>query len=170
METKKILRGKRVLIVDDEKDVLNVLVELLDMCKIDTASSFEEAKQLLETEPYDIAVLDIMGVKGFDLLEIANKKGIPALMLTAHALTKDALIESAQRGASYFAPKDEISKIDLFVADVLEALEKKKNPWVRWFERLGSFYDKKFTGPNWREQEREFWDKKLKEIGGFERP
>jgi hypothetical protein len=46
-----------------------------------------------------------MGVKGFDLLEIANKKGIPALMLTAHALTKDALKESAERGASYFAPK-----------------------------------------------------------------
>jgi DNA-binding NtrC family response regulator len=170
METKKILRGKRVLIVDDEKDILNVLVELLDMCKVDTASSFDEAKHLLETEPYDIAVLDIMGVKGFDLLEIANKKGIPALMLTAHALTKDALKESAERGASYFAPKDEISKIDLFVADVLEAVEEKKNPWVRWFERLGSFYDKKFTGPSWREQEREFWDKKLKQIGGFERP
>jgi len=167
MDPKKILYGKRVLIVDDEKDVLNVLVDLLDMCKIDTASSFEEAKQLLETESYDIAVLDIMGVKGFDLLEIANEKGIPALMLTAHALTKDALKESAERGASYFAPKDEISKIDLFVADVLEAVEKKKNPWVRWLERLGSFYDKRFTGPNWREQEREFWDEKLKQIGGM---
>jgi CheY-like chemotaxis protein len=34
METKKILRGKRVLIVDDEKDILNVLVELLDMCRL----------------------------------------------------------------------------------------------------------------------------------------
>jgi DNA-binding NtrC family response regulator len=167
MDTKKILRGKRILIVDDEKDVLNVLVELLDMCKIDTASSFEEAKQLLESESYDIAVLDIMGVKGFELLEIATAKGIPALMLTAHALTKDALKESADRGASYFAPKDEISKIDLFVADVLQAIEKKKNPWTRWFERLGSFYDKKFAGPNWREQEKEFWDKKLKELGGL---
>jgi len=167
MDQKKILYGKKALIVDDEKDVLNVLVELLDMCKIDTASSFEEAKQLLETESYDIAVLDIMGVKGFDLLEIANNKGIPALMLTAHALTKDALKESAERGASYFAPKDEINKIDLFVADVLEAVEKKKNPWVRWLERLGSFYDKRFTGPNWREQEREFWDEKLKQIGGM---
>ena len=166
METKKILRGKKVLIVDDEKDILNVLVELLDMCKIDTASSFEEAKQLLETESYDIAVLDIMGVKGFDLLEIANKKNIPALMLTAHALTRDALKESAERGASYFAPKDEISKIDLFVADVLEAVEEKKNPWVKWLKRLGSFYDRKFTGPNWREEEREFWDKNLKQFGG----
>jgi DNA-binding NtrC family response regulator len=170
MDPRKVIYGKKVLIVDDEQDVLNVLVDLLDQCKIDTASSFEQAKQLLETESYDIAVLDIMGVKGFDLLEIANKNGIPALMLTAHALTKDALKESAERGASYFAPKDEINKIDLFVADVLEAVEKKKNPWVRWAERLGSFYDKKFTGPNWREQERDFWDKKLKQFGGFERP
>jgi DNA-binding NtrC family response regulator len=167
METDKILRGKRVLIVDDEKDILKVLVELLDLCKIDTATNFEEAKQLLETVSYDIAVLDIMGVKGFDLLEIANKKGIPALMLTAHALTKDALKESAERGASYFAPKDEIGKIDLFVADVLEAVDKKKNPWVRWLERLGSFYDKKFTGPNWREEEQEFWNKKLNQFGGM---
>jgi DNA-binding NtrC family response regulator len=167
MDPRKVIYGKKVLIVDDEQDVLNVLVDLLDQCKIDTASSFEQAKQLLETESYDIAVLDIMGVKGFDLLEIANKNGIPALMLTAHALTKDALKESAERGASYFAPKDEINKIDLFVADVLEAVEKKKNPWVRWAERLGSFYDRKFTGPNWREQEREFWDKKLKQYGGM---
>jgi DNA-binding NtrC family response regulator len=136
VDTKKILRGKRVLIVDDEKDILALLVELLDMCKIDTASSFEEAKKLLETELYNIAVLDIMGVKGFELIDIATDKGIPALMLTAHALTKDALKESAERGASYFAPKDEINKIDFFLADVLEATEKKKNPWVRWFDRL----------------------------------
>ena len=167
METKKILRGKRVLIVDDEKDVLNLLIELLDMCQIDTASSFEKARQLLETGQYDIAVLDIMGVKGFELLDIANKNGIPALMLTAHALTKDALKESVERGASYFAPKEEIGRIDVFIADVLEALKKKKNPWVRWSERLASFYDKKFTGTNWRKQEQEFWDKTLKEFKGL---
>jgi DNA-binding NtrC family response regulator len=163
MATDKILRGRLVLIVDDEPDVLELLVELLDMCKIDTATTFEEGKRLLETEPYDIAVLDIMGVKGFELLEVANAHGIPALMLTAHALTREALKESAERGASYFAPKDEISHIDVFLADVLEARERKKNPWIRWYERLASFYDKRFTGPNWREQEREFWDKKLKE-------
>jgi DNA-binding NtrC family response regulator len=163
MDTAKILKGKRLLIVDDEQDVLKVLVELLDMCKIDTATSFEEGKRFLETESYDIAVLDIMGVRGFDLLKVAEARHIPALMLTAHALTREALKESAEKGASYFAPKDEINKIDVFVADVLEAREKKKNPWVRWYDRLGSFYDNKFTGPNWREQEQKFWEEKLKE-------
>ena len=162
MDPKKILKGKKVLIVDDEKDILEQFIELLDMCRIDTASTFEEGKRLLESEVYDIAVLDIMGVKGFELLKIANKHKIPALMLTAHALSEESLKKSAEDGASYYAPKDEINKIDLFVADVLEAKEKNKNPWVKWFERLGSFYDRKFHGTHWREQERKFWEEKLK--------
>ena len=162
MDTEKTLKGKRVLIADDEQDILDLLVELLSACMVDPASSFEEAKRLLETEYYDIAVLDIMGIRGFELLEIANKRGIPALMLTAHALSEESLRKSAEEGASYYVPKDEIGKIDVFVADVIEAREKKKNPWVRWYERLGSFFDKKFSGPNWREQQKEFWEEKLK--------
>ena len=165
MDPNKILKGKLVLIVDDEQDILDLLIELLSICRIDTASSFDEAKELLESNEYDIAVLDIMGVKGYELLEIANKRRIPALMLTAHALTKEDLKKSAKNGASYYVPKDEIDKIDVFVADVLEAKERDKNPWVRWFERLGSFFDKKFSGTNWREQEREFWEEKLRVRG-----
>ena len=161
MDPKKILRGKRVLVVDDEKDVLEFLVEILDMCKIDKASTFEEAKDLLETNRYHIAVLDIMGVRGYELLEIANKRNIPALMLTAHALSKDNLKKSFEKGASYYVPKDEISKIDIFLADILEALEKKKNVWVKWYDRLSGFCDRRF-GPNWRDEDPEFWDRLLK--------
>ena len=164
MDTNKLLEGKKILIVDDEKDVLDQLIELLDMCKIDTASSFEEGKELLEKEDYDVAVLDIMGVEGFELLKIANEQKIPAVMFTAHALSEESLKKSAEEGASYYAPKDEITKIDLFVADVIEAKEKNKNPWVKWFERLGGFYDKKFHGPNWREHERKFWEEKIKKL------
>jgi len=131
------------------------------VARVDTASSFEEAKELLDSNEYDIAVLDIMGVKGYELLKIANEHNIPALMLTAHALSKEDLKRSAEEGASYYVPKDEMNKIDVFVSDVIEAKEKDKNPWVRWYERLGSFFHKKFSGPNWREQEREFWLRKL---------
>ena len=159
MDPQKMILGKKVLIVDDEKDILDILTELLELCKLDTASSFEEAKDFLDRYDYDIVILDIMGVKGFALLEIAKQKGIPALMLTAHALTEDSLKKSAQEGASYFVPKDEIAQIATFVADVLEAREKNKNPWVRWFERLSGTFDIIFTGPNWREREKEFWDK-----------
>jgi DNA-binding NtrC family response regulator len=166
MDPEKVISGKKILIVDDEEDVLEALTDLLDMCKIDRASSFEEGKRLLESNDYDVAILDIMGVDGFQLLEIAKKQAIPALMLTAHALTKEALKQSAESGASYYAPKDEMVNIADFVADVIEAKEKNKNVWTKWFERLGGFYDRKFVGPNWREKEKEFWEKKLKQFEG----
>lgn len=90
-------------------------------------------------------------------------------MLTAQALSKETLKQSAEEGASYYVPKEEMVKIDVFVADVIEAKQKKKNPWVRWFERLGPFFDEKnnFKGPNWREDHKKFWDEKLKQFTGI---
>lgn len=165
MDVKKIIEGKKILVVDDEKDVLESLCELLDICKLDTALSFEEGRDLLEKNEYDVAILDIMGVQGFELLEIAKKIKVPALMLTAHALSEENLKKSAQEGAAYYAPKDEMVNIDTFVADIILAREKKKNVWAKWYERLGSFYDKRFKGTHWREDSDEFWKKKLKEFG-----
>ena len=163
MDFKKVIMGKKVLVVDDEEDVLEVLTDLLVLCKIDTSSSFEQAQKLLERNDYHIVVLDIMGAKGFELLKLANERGIPALMLTAHALSEDSLRSSVKNGAAYYVPKEEIGKIALFVADVIDAKEKGKNPWVRWYERLGSVFDVIFTGPNWREREKDFWKKCLRE-------
>ena len=64
LAVKELIEGKRVLIVDDEPDVLETLEELLPMCDVVKASSFEEAKEQLEVQYFDIAVLDIMGVDG----------------------------------------------------------------------------------------------------------
>ncbi|OGP55235.1 MAG: response regulator receiver protein [Deltaproteobacteria bacterium RBG_13_52_11b] len=158
-----------MLIVDDEPDILVVLTELLSLCMIDRASTFETAKALLETYSYDVVVLDIMGVRGFELLEIAKEKDIPTLMFTAHALNEDTLKKSAEKGASYYVPKDELGKMDVFVADVIEARENGKNPWVKWFERLGPFFRERinFRGPNWREDHKKFWDEKLKQLTNY---
>jgi CheY-like chemotaxis protein len=158
----EILNGKLVIIVDDETDILESLKGLLPMCKLDVASSFEEARLLLESKFYDIAILDIMGVGGYDLLEIANKRNIPALMLTAHALSEDHLRKSAEKGASFYVPKEEITKIPIFVADVLEAKEEGTNAWLKWFDRLSTYFDKRFGGTDWRDKEGEFWRKRLK--------
>ena len=159
MKPEKVIAGKRVLIVDDEQDVLDTLVELLDMCKLDTASSFSEAKKLLEENQYDIAVLDIMGVDGYELLKISNSRNIPALMLTAHALSSDNLKRSAKEGAAYYAPKDKINDIISFLADVFESIDEGKSPWIKMFDRLGRFFDQRFHGTHWREEEKEFYDK-----------
>ena len=160
MDPEKVIRGKRVLIVEDEKDVIDVLMELLDVCKIDAATSFEEGRKLIQENDYDIAILDIMGVRGFDLLKIAGDRKIPAMMLTAHGLSEENLQRSVKEGAVYYAPKDEMNKIASFVADVLESLAKNKSPWERLLERLGGFYDRRFGGPDWRKKELEFVIKK----------
>jgi len=169
VETKKLLQGKRVLIVDDEPDILDILTEHLSICMIDRALTFEEARELLETCSYDLVVLDIMGVRGFELLQITKEKHFPTLMLTAHALDEDTLKKSAEEGASYFVPKDKIGNIEVFVADVIEAIEKKRNPWVKWFERLGPYFHERmnFGGPNWREDHKKFWDEKLKQLTSY---
>jgi CheY-like chemotaxis protein len=161
MDVEQILKGKRILIVDDEEDILDFLTELLEMCKLDRASSFEEAKNLLESNYYHAAVLDIMGVRGYELLEIANKREVPALMLTAHALSQDNLKKSFQKGAAYYVPKDEISKVDVFLADILDAIDKRKNVFVKWYERLSGFCDRRF-GPNWKEDDPDFWNSLMK--------
>lgn len=161
MDPEKILKGKRVLIVDDEEDILAQLAEILDMCKVDKASTFEEAKELLENNIYHVAVLDIMGVRGYELLEIANRRDVPALMLTAHAISKDNLKKSFEKGASFYVPKDEMTKVDVFLADILEARDKKKNVVVKWYERLSGFCERRF-GDDWRDEDPEFWDHLMK--------
>jgi len=154
----KNISGKRLLIADDEKDVLDTLISLLQVCKIDAVSSFEEARTLLETNSYDLAILDIMGVDGYGLLDIAVERKIPALMLTAHALSREDLTLSAKSGASYFVPKDKMTEIAIYIADVLAAKEESKSAWTKWYERLGGLFDKRFGGTNWREKEKDFWE------------
>ncbi len=159
MNTDKMIKGKPVLIIDDEPDVLETLVDLLRICRIDTATSFEEAKELLMGNPYDIAVLDIMGVKGFELLMIAKERKIPAIVLTAHAHSSDNLKRSAE-DAVYYAPKEKMNDIKDFMANVVEAIQKKSSPWEKMIKRLCNFYDDRFGGPDWREKRKGILGKK----------
>ncbi|MGE5839363.1 MAG: response regulator [Deltaproteobacteria bacterium] len=162
MNPEKIIAGKKVLIVEDEKDVIEVLTELLKVCRLDAATSFEQGKRLLNENDYDLVILDIMGVRGFDLLKIANERRVPALMLTAHALSEENLNRAVREGALYYAPKDEMTNIATFVADVIESIDNKKSPWLRVLERLGGYYDRKFGGTDWRKKELEYLLKKAK--------
>ncbi len=158
MKKTNLLEGKRILLVDDEPDVLETLDELLSMCRVEKATTFEKAKKLLEDEYFDMAVLDIMGVDGYKLLEIATERKVIPVMLTAHALSTENVIKSYSEGAALYVPKDEMKDIPILLTDVLEAMEKGKSPWWRWYDRLGSYFDKRF-GPDWKEKDKDFWDK-----------
>ena len=154
-----VLNGKKVLIVDDDSDILAVCKELLDMCSIDTAPGFTSAKKLLMQNRYDAAILDIMGVKGYDLLDLTIEKCIPTLMLTAHAMTPEDFVKSIKNGAHAFIPKEKITDIAVFLIDILDVNEKDLKGIGKWFTRLEDFFDKKF-GYYWKEKTEEdpdFW-------------
>jgi DNA-binding NtrC family response regulator len=150
---KSILDGKRILAVDDESDVLSVLEsEIMDACsncQFDKATIYEEAAGMLKTNSYDLVVLDIMGVRGFDLLELAASRKFRTAMLTAHALSADALKKSHDLGARAYLPKDKLGEIIPFLEDVLEY--DAKTGWKRLMEKLDNYFDGHFE-PDWKKK------------------
>lgn len=158
MENSQTLNEKRILVVDDEPDILETLEELLeDMFTVDPASSFEEAVSFLKNNTYDVAILDIMGVRGYDLLEATHALGIPTLMLTAHALSPDNLKKSIELGADAYIPKDKMVDIALYVEDVLISRQDKRKNNFKWYTKLRPLFDE-FFGEGWKDPEKRFWD------------
>jgi len=158
MDNNQSRNGKKILVVDDELDILETLEELLeDDFTVDCASSFEEAVAFLKNNTYSVAILDIMGVRGYDLLEATHTLGIPTLMLTAHALSPDNLKKSIEQGADAYIPKDKMVDIAMYVEDVLISRKDKGKPKFKWYARLKPRFNE-FFGKGWKDPEREFWD------------
>lgn len=156
MAENTLLDGKKILLVDDEPDVLDTLEDLLPMCKVEKATNFKAAKDYLETRYFDLTVLDIMGVEGYELLEIATARNVTAVMLTAHALSPENIVKSYREGAASYLPKEEMVNIATFLEDILQAKKQGKNPWTSWYGKMASFFEKKF-GPNWQ-KDKDFWE------------
>ena len=151
MNKTDLLEGKRLLIVDDEPDVLDTLEDLLSMCVITKADSYESAKKLIENQYFDLAILDIMGVQGYELLKLCNENDVTGVMLTAYAVTPEDIKYSFDEGAASFVPKEKMSDITTFLTDIYEARQKGKHLWSRWFDRMAHYFEKKF-GENWQKE------------------
>ena len=147
------LKDKVILVVDDEPDVLETVEEELDMCLVHKASDYETALQYLLSYTYDVVILDIMGVNGFELLKNAVSRGFATVMLTAHALTPEALKKSIKLGAVSFLPKEKMSELKDFLEDVVT--NGHKPIWLKFFDRLGAYFNNRF-GPDWKEKDKFF--------------
>ena len=155
-----ILNGKAILAVDDEPDVLTVLreeiVSAAPTCIVDTATSYEKADELLASYTYNLAILDIMGVRGFDLLQQAavHPPPIPVVMLTAHAFSPESLRKAVELGARAYLPKEQLRALVPFLEDVLTY--EYGAAWRRMLKKLeGLFKDE--WGPYWRKPDEAFW-------------
>jgi two-component system response regulator CpxR len=145
-----IVKNKRILAVDDEEDVLAVIREQLENVNLITAGDFDKASELIQTEPFDLVILDIMGVRGFDLLEIAARRKLPAVMLTAHALTPMSLQKAIDEKAVSFLPKDELSRLADLIAEIFQDLESGRTHWATLIDRLGPRF-RQIWGETWDE-------------------
>ena len=153
MTSESPLKDKVVLVVDDEPDVLETVEEGLDMCLIHKAGDYDTALQYLLSYTYDVVILDIMGVNGFELLKNAVSRGFPTVMLTAHALSPESLKKSIKLGAISFLPKEKITELASFLEDVVT--DGGKPVWQKLFDRLGDYFNKRF-GPDWKEKDKFF--------------
>jgi DNA-binding response OmpR family regulator len=158
-----ILNGKYILAVDDEPDILTVLEDEIlgaaPKCKFEKATTYEEAVKKLKSQTYDVVILDIMGVRGFDLLELAVSRDFRVAMLTAHALTAEALKRSFEMRARAYLPKEKLGEVVPFLEVVLRY--EYLHGWKWLLENLKEFFDSKFesdwekkTGLRWREWHR----------------
>ena len=150
-----ILNQKKILAVDDEQDILDVLEEEVTShcpaCVFDRATSYDEALNLLQSKSYDVIVLDIMGVRGFDLLDIAVKNNLKAVMLTAHALSPENLKRAYDLGARAYLPKQKLGEIVPFLEDALKY--DFESGWKRAYEALRDTFTT-LWGRDWEKLEK----------------
>lgn len=139
------LEGRRVLVVDDEPDVCDMVAEVLVDCDVDAAYTYDEAKEKLSSQTYDVVILDIMGVKGHELLDLYGQE-YPCIMLTAHALTPESLKTSVKGHARLFLPKEELPQLEEYVLKVIKS-RKPLWPWL-----LAKLDFRRWFGPDWSKE------------------
>ena len=94
----------KILIVDDEKDFLDIMAERLGArgIEVSTATSAENAIKMVLKESYDAVIMDLMmpEMDGFSALKLFKKTrpDVPIILLTANVL-EEKRIEAIKRGA-----------------------------------------------------------------------
>ena len=106
---KNTIKGS-ILLVDDDRLVLNSMADWLRSCQyeIDTAATIQEAKSLLNTKTYDIALVDIQldDEDGFSLLREINHLGnLTSVILITGYGTVESAISAIRAGAFDFLTK-----------------------------------------------------------------
>jgi DNA-binding NtrC family response regulator len=137
-----ILSGKTILGVDDEPDILEILeeeiLEACPTCRFERATNYRQAVERMVLLTYDLVILDNIGVRGFDLLELAAARNFPAIMLTDYALRPEALKPSFETGACTYFPKERLGGIVPLLEDVLK--HQHRPGWKRPFVNFRRFF------------------------------
>lgn len=131
------LKQKRILLVDDEQALLNMVVSILNengFCNIQTAKTVREAMAISETYHPEFAILDVMlpDGNGFDLMKQLKKTSdYPVLFLTARGEDDDKF-RGFGLGADDYMVKPFLPKELLFrIQAILRRSYKDESPLVK---------------------------------------
>ncbi|MBF0315455.1 MAG: response regulator [Oligoflexia bacterium] len=121
----------RILIVDDEVQILKLLKQSLDGLgyEIETTEDPLQAMKMIESRNYHIVITDIAmpGMNGVDLIKkIKTYNGmIQIVMITGYTTTVNVL-DSLRRGASdfFFKPFDDIYKVVDSINSIVERIKR----------------------------------------------
>ncbi|MCF0199488.1 MAG: response regulator transcription factor [Bacteroidaceae bacterium] len=106
------MTAKRILVVDDEQDLADILQFNLQTegYNVDVAASAEEAMALVKAAPYDLLLLDVMlgEISGFGLARLLKKDAatdhIPIIFITALD-GEEEMVKGLDLGADDYIPK-----------------------------------------------------------------
>jgi len=133
---------KKVLVVDDTKNIRNLLTTCLEIndYEVTTAKSGQEAIELLNTNNFDLAFLDIKmpEISGTSVLKKMRKMGIgiPVIIMTAFATIKNA-VECTKLGAVAYLQKpftaEKVKSVlnEIFSIDDLKELLKHSSELIK---------------------------------------
>ena len=152
-ERNPYLKGKKILAVDDEEDILNTLVEALEEAHVDRAADYQTALKLIEREQLRPGHPGHHGGIRSQAVEKTVEKSIPTVMLTAHALSAETLLASIRKGAIFYLPKEKLAEIDTDPEPTARIHGIWPTTWNLLFDKLGDFFDEKF-GPDWKKRTR----------------
>jgi two-component system, OmpR family, response regulator MprA len=111
----------RVLVVDDDADILEALAVVLeDRHEISTASNGLEALRLLQTQPFDALVLDLMMplMDGETLIERMRDGGIAVPVVLASA-SSDITVLANRLGVEHVSKPYDISILEEKIARLI---------------------------------------------------
>ena len=96
--------SEKVLLIDDEKDFLDIIAERIRARGMDvsTTTSAEDAIHMVEEKSYDVIIMDFMmpGMNGFQTLKAIKEKKpeVQIILLTGNVLEENR-IEAKKLGA-----------------------------------------------------------------------
>ena len=96
------IRGKTVLVVDDDAGVRQSMAEILggEGCKVLTTPSGHEALHFLDTEPVDLVISDVQmpDMDGYELFRTIRSEHakLPVVLMTAYYYDKDHVIKRSK--------------------------------------------------------------------------